>query len=127
MIQCSSALSGILFISSSLAAHVVIGKTLTMVMSRCVSCMDEDEDVVYICKGEGEACSYMLCAGCIRIAFNDKSGASSSLCAICNNPSALDMIDAVLGKGAIIAVEEKLRGKVEFQCQEQILRSKASR
>jgi hypothetical protein len=37
------------------------------------------------------------------------------------------MIDAVLGKGAIIAVEEKLRGKVEFQCQEQILRKKASR
>ena len=98
-----------------------------MAISLCVSCMDEDVDVVYICKGEGGACSFMLCAGCIKIAFDDKSGASSSLCAICKNPSALDMIDAVLGKGAIIAVEEKLRGKVEFQCQEQILRSKASR
>jgi len=98
-----------------------------MVMSRCVSCMDEDEDVVYICKGGGGACSYMLCAGCIRIAFDDKSGASSSLCAICKSPSALDMINAVLRKGAIIAVEEKLRGKAECQCQEQILRSKASR
>jgi phage/plasmid primase-like uncharacterized protein len=89
--------------------------------------MDEDEHVVYTCKGKGGACSYMLCAGCIRIAFEDKSGASSSFCAMCKTPSAIEMIDAVLGKGAISAVEEKLRSKVEFQYQEQILRSKASR
>jgi hypothetical protein len=96
-------------------------------MSLCVACMDEDEDLVYTCKGEGVACSYMLCLGCIQIVFDNKSGASSSVCNMCKTPSALDMIDAVLGKGAIIAVEEKLRGKVEFQCQEQLLREKASR
>jgi hypothetical protein len=93
----------------------------------CVSCMDEDESVVYTCKGEGGACSYMLCASCIRIAFDDKSGANSSFCAMCKTPSALDMIDAVLGKGAIIAVEDKLRGKVELQYQERILRTNASK
>jgi hypothetical protein len=96
-------------------------------MSSCVSCMDEDEDVVYTCKGKGGACSYALCARCIRIAFDDKSGANSSFCAMCKTPSALDMIDAVLGKGAIIAVEEKLRRKVEFQCEERILRTNASK
>jgi hypothetical protein len=96
-------------------------------MSLCVACMDEDEEVVYTCKGEGGACSYTLCAGCIRIAFDDKSGANSSFCAMCKTPSALDMIDAVLGKGAIIAVEEQLRKKVEFQCQEQIPSTNASK
>jgi hypothetical protein len=103
------------------------GKTTSTAMSICVSCLDDDEDVVFACKGEGGTCSNKLCAKCIRLAFYDKSGASSSFCAMCKTPSALDMIDAVLGKGAIIAVEEKLRGKVEFQCQEQILRKKASR
>jgi hypothetical protein len=86
--------------------------------------MDKDEDVVYTCKGEGGACLYMLCTGCIRIAFDNKSGASSLFCPMCKTPSALDMIDAVLGKGAIIAVEEKLRSQVRFQCEEQILSNK---
>jgi len=46
---------------------------------------------------------------------------------MCKTPSALDMIAAVCGKGAIIAAEEKLRGKIEFQCKAEMLRMEASR
>jgi hypothetical protein len=46
---------------------------------------------------------------------------------MCKTPSALDMIAAVCGKGAIIAVKEKIRGEVEFQCEAKMLRREASR
>ena len=65
--------------------------------------------------------------GCVRIAFDDRSGANSSFCPMCKTPTALDMIAAVCGKGAIAAVEEKLRSKVEFQCREQSLKDALSR
>ena len=91
-------------------------------MSLCAVCLDEDETVVFTCKGDGGSCSYMLC-----IAFDDRSGANSSFCPMCKTPTALDMIAAVCGKGAIAAVEEKLRSKVEFQCREQSLKDALSR
>ena len=83
--------------------------------------------MVFTCKGDGGSCSYMLCVGCVRIAFDDRSGANSSFCLTCKTPTALDMIAAVCGKGAIAAVEEKLRSKVEFQCREQSLKDALSR
>ncbi|KAL7536603.1 hypothetical protein ACHAXR_008142 [Thalassiosira sp. AJA248-18] len=46
---------------------------------------------------------------------------------MCNTPSALDMIASVCGKGAIVAVEQKLRGNVEFKVQEDNIRKEASR
>jgi len=94
-------------------------------VSVCVSCLDEG--VVFNCKGEGGMCLYKLCASCIRLSFDDTSGASSSFCPMCRTPSALEMIGAVCGKGAIIAIEEKLREKVEFQCQAENKRKEASR
>lgn len=99
----------------------------TTAMSLCAVCLDEDETVVFTCKGDGGSCSYMLCAGCVRFAFDDRSGASSSFCPTCKTPTALDMIAAVCGKGAIVAVEEKLRSKVEFHCREQSLKDALSR
>lgn len=96
-------------------------------MPVCVACMDDDEEVVFRCKGEGGICLYQLCAGCVRLAFDDKSGASSSFCAMCKSPTAIDMVASVCGRGAIIAVEQKLRGKVEFQLQEESIKKEASR
>jgi len=96
-------------------------------VSYCIVCNDDDKDVVYKCKGKGGACSYRLCAGCVRFAFDDMSGANSSFCALCQHPCALDMISAVCGKGAILAVEQNVRGRVEFQVQEEFLRKEASR
>ena len=96
-------------------------------MSCCVACMDDDEDVVFRCKGDGGVCSYQLCAICVKMAFDDNSGASSSFCAMCKAPSALDMIASVCGQGAIIAVEQKLRGKIEFKLREENIKKGASR
>eukprot|EP00804_Cyclotella_cryptica_P025558 CCRYP_002821-RD/>CCRYP_002821-RD protein AED:0.06 eAED:0.06 QI:49/1/1/1/1/1/7/146/1058 len=96
-------------------------------MKVCISCMDDDEEVVFRCKGDGGICSYQLCARCIRLAFCDSSGANSSFCALCKTPSAIDMIAAVCGKGAVMAVEQKLRGKVEFKLKEENLKKEASR
>jgi len=106
---------------------VLSKSSATTAMSLCAVCLDEDETVVFTCKGDGGSCSYMLCAGCVRFAFDDRSGASSSFCPTCKTPTALDMIAAVCGKGAIVAVEEKLRSKVEFQCREQSLKDALSR
>ena len=89
--------------------------------------MDDDEEVVFHCKGEGGACRYQLCAGCVRLAFDDASGASSSFCAMCKSPTAIDMVASVCGRAAITAVEQKLRGKVEFKLKEENLRKDFSR
>ena len=96
-------------------------------MSTCVSCLDEDECVVFKCKGSGGSCSYQLCRSCVKMAFSDSSGANSSFCAICKTPSALEMISAVCGKGAIMAVEQKLRGKLEFKLKDEQLKREQSR
>ena len=95
--------------------------------STCLSCMDEDEVVVFKCKGEGGTCSFQLCWACVKIAFDDSSGANSSFCPMCKAPSAIDMIASVVGQGAIAAVENKLRSKVEFQLKEQNLKMDLSR
>ena len=96
-------------------------------VSYCIACNDDEEDVVFKCKRKGGACSYQLCAGCVKLSFDDMSGANSSFCALCKHPSALDMISAVCGKGAIHAVEQKFRNKVEFQVKEQLMKREASR
>jgi hypothetical protein len=101
--------------------------TMAPSVSYCIVCNDDDEDVVYKCKGNGGACTYQLCAGCVKASFNDMSGAHSSFCALCKHPSALDMISAVCGRGAINAVEEKFRNKVEFQVKELLMKREASR
>lgn len=90
-----------------------------------MSCLDKDETVVFRCKGH--TCTFQLCAGCVRIAFEDVSGASSTFCAMCQNPSALDMIASVCGPGAITAVEKKLRDPLEFKLREENLKRNASR
>lgn len=111
----------------SFFCRVLSKSSATNTMSLCVACKDEDNTVVFMCKGNGGSCSYMLCAGCVRRAFDDQSGANSSFCFTCKTPTALDMIAAVCGKGAIVAVEEKLRSKVEFQCREQNMKAAVSR
>lgn len=89
--------------------------------------MDDEEEVVFRCKGDGGICSYQLCGSCVRLAFYDSSGANSSFCPQCKTPSALDMIAAVCGKGAIMAIEQKLRRTVEFKLKEENMSKEASR
>ncbi|KAL7518609.1 hypothetical protein ACHAWX_003421, partial [Stephanocyclus meneghinianus] len=96
-------------------------------MKVCLSCMDDEEEVVFRCKGDGGICSYQLCGSCVRLAFYDSSGANSSFCPQCKTPSALDMIAAVCGKGAIMAIEQKLRRTVEFKLKEENMSKEASR
>lgn len=99
--------------------------SIATTMDVCMSCLDEDEIVVFRCKGH--TCTFQLCAGCVRIAFEDVSGASSTFCAMCQNPSALDMIASVCGPGAIKAVEKKLRDPLEFKLREENLKRNASK
>ncbi len=82
---------------------------------------------MFRCKGDGGVCTFQLCAACVRIAFEDKSGSSSSFCAMCKSPTAIDMIASVCGQGALIAVEKKIRGQVEFKLKEENIRKDASR
>lgn len=93
----------------------------------CVSCLDGGEEVVFRCKGDGGVCTFQLCAACVRIAFEDTSGSSSSFCAMCKSPTAIDMIASVCGQGALIAVEKKIRDQVEFKLKEENIRKDASR
>ena len=93
----------------------------------CVSCLDGDVEVVFRCKGGGGVCAYQLCATCVKIAFDDKSGSSSTFCAMCKSPTAIDMIASVCGQGALLAVEKKIRGEVEFKLKEENIRKDASR
>lgn len=62
-----------------------------------------------------------------RLAFEDGSGANSAFCSMCKAPTAIDMIASVCGRGAIMAVEQKLRGKVEFKLKEETMKREASR
>lgn len=96
-----------------------------MVSDVCISCLDDGEVVVFRCKGY--SCKYQLCSPCIKIAFEDVSGAASTFCAMCKTPSALDMIASVCGPAAIKVVEEKLRGPMEFKLREENLKRDASR
>jgi hypothetical protein len=96
-------------------------------MKVCIICMDEEEEVVFKCRGGGGTCTYQLCGSCVKTAFDDRSGANSSFCAMCKTPSALDMIAAVCGNGAIMAVEQTLRSKVEFKVREENIRRGVSR
>ena len=89
--------------------------------------MDGEEEVVFKCKGEGGTCLYQLCTSCVRLAFDDSSGGSSSFCAMCKTPSALDMISSVCGKGAVLAIEKRLQGKLEFKLEEENIKKEASR
>mmetsp|Transcript_3022 Transcript_3022/g.8731 ORF Transcript_3022/g.8731 Transcript_3022/m.8731 type:complete len:1063 (+) Transcript_3022:1610-4798(+) len=91
----------------------------------CISCMDADEVVVFRCKGH--TCTFQLCAGCVKLSFEDASGATSTFCVMCQTPSALDMIASVCGPAAIKAVEKKLRGPLEFKLREENLKRGASR
>lgn len=79
------------------------------VISACVMCCDEHEEVVYKCNGNGGTCPSQLCAGCVKLSFDDECVANNaSFCTHCNYPCALDMIAAVCGdKGPIIASEHE--------------------
>lgn len=79
----------------------------------CSVCFDEDETIVFNCSNR--ECTYQLCTQCIKEAFKDSSGAHSSNCQMCHAPSAMGMISAVLGRGAIRAVEQDVRSSIEFE------------
>lgn len=95
-------------------------------MERCCSiCQDDEELVVFSCSKVG--CDYNLCASCIRDAFKDESGSNSAVCMFCNNPSAMDMVSAVCGPGAVNAVKEKVRSKIEFELSSEMLKRETNR
>jgi hypothetical protein len=96
-------------------------------ISCCVACLDDDEEVVFRCKGYGGSCTYQLCVTCIKLAFDDRTGSSSSFCALCKSPTAIDMIASVCGQGAVIAVEKRITGRVEFKLREDNIKKEASR
>jgi len=79
----------------------------------CSICLQDDEAVVFSCSKR--ACEYHLCTPCVREAFKDGSGANSAVCQFCRSPSAMDMISAVCGPGAIEAVKDKVRSSIEFE------------
>ena len=79
----------------------------------CSICLDEGETIIFQCSNR--ACSYKLCSPCVREAFDDCSGSNSSFCQFCKTPSAMDMISAVCGPGAISAVERKIKAGLEFE------------
>ena len=81
--------------------------------SCCSICFDEEEEVLFECSNL--TCSYKLCGPCVREAFRDSSGCNSSVCQFCQTPSAIDMITAVCGTGAIKAVQRDVRSSIEFE------------
>ena len=83
------------------------------VNSCCSICCDEGEEVLFFCSKV--TCEYQLCGLCIKDAFKDSSGSNSTYCQFCKTPSALDMISAVIGTGAIKAVEKNVRSDIEFE------------
>lgn len=82
-------------------------------MLTCTVCYDELEvDLVYRCQTND--CEYQMCTPCIKRAFEDSSGQSTKKCPVCNIAMARDILQNILGKGAVKAVENELRTKVEF-------------
>jgi phage FluMu protein Com len=82
-------------------------------MLTCTVCYDDLEaDLVYRCQTNG--CEYQMCTPCIKRAFEDSSGQSTKKCPMCESAMARDILQNILGKGAIKAVENELRTKVEF-------------
>ncbi len=79
--------------------------TMAAVSALCCSiCLDESEEIAFHCSNR--ACAYCLRSPCFRSAFDDYSGTNSSNCQLCGIPSAMDMITAICGAGAISAVEK---------------------
>ena len=64
----------------------------------------------------------MLCTPCIKRSFDDQSGQSYKECPLCHQSIARGMIKDVLGRGAINAIEEELRAKVELEVQGELER-----
>ncbi len=96
-----------------------------MTCTTCSICFDEEEDVLYKCSKL--TCSYQLCGPCIREAFKDSSGSNSSHCQFCKTPSAMDMILAVCGTGAIKAVENDVRSSIEFELKAAMVKKSAAK
>eukprot|EP00978_Attheya_sp_CCMP212_P016587 scaffold43631_cov45-Attheya_sp.AAC.2 len=83
----------------------------------CTICQDEEIRVDFSCMNF--SCAYKLCAPCIREAFLDSSGVNSAKCPMCQTPTAIEMIESLLGKGAVKAVENKVRSTIEFDLKRQ--------
>ena len=99
---------------------------VNQIMAPCCSiCLDDDEVVVFSCSKRD--CEYELCATCVREAFKDFSGGNSTFCQFCRTPSAMDMISAVCGPGAIKAVKEKVRSSIEFEIKAEMVKRDAAK
>lgn len=87
----------------------------------CTVCMDNLEtDRSFQCWSE--ACEYKLCQPCVRRAFEDLSGSDSKHCPLCKSPMARAVLETIVGRGAVQAVEDQLRPKLEFDMQAELER-----
>ena len=84
----------------------------------CTVCYDGlEKDQIYHCPTHD--CEYQLCIPCIKRSFEDSSGQSSKFCPICKSAWARGILQNILGKGAVKAVEDELRNKVEVEVKSQ--------
>ncbi|KAG7363889.1 AAA domain containing protein [Nitzschia inconspicua] len=79
----------------------------------CTICLEELELEFLHCCPQSSS-EFKLCTSCVRLAFQDASGESYRRCQLCKTAMARDILESVVGKGAVNAVEDELRRKVEF-------------
>jgi phage FluMu protein Com len=85
----------------------------TMILTCTICCDDLEPESLYCCKTTD--CKYKRCTPCIKLAFEDASGDSYKRCPMCNSQmGARDLLDGVLGKGAVVAVENEVRPRIEY-------------
>ena len=82
-------------------------------MGDCIVCLEPQGSGGFTCRTRN--CNYQMCTGCVTLAFEDASGKNYDKCPMCNVPTSRIMIESLVGKGPVRAVERELRAKVEFE------------
>jgi phosphoribosyl-ATP pyrophosphohydrolase len=106
------------FSSKSKSKYKIAAMTTTAVTLACMICYDDlEQDFIYSCPTY--ECKYKICTPCIKRSFQDASGQSFKNCPECKVSMARNLLESIVGKGAINEVEEELRAKIEFDVQSQ--------
>ena len=88
-------------------------------MLSCHVCLDEHESLPFQCPSP--FCKYQVCVTCVKSSLEH-----SQTCPECHKPIARDMVEAVLGKLAVLYLEDEVRPQIEAQLRvEQDQREKA--
>ncbi|KAG7340019.1 AAA domain containing protein [Nitzschia inconspicua] len=112
-VNCVGSSCMLTYLDLCIEEEIIIIVAFSGITMACTICLEELELQFLHCCPQS-SCEFKLCTSCVRLAFQDASGESYRRCQLCKTAMARDILESVVGKGAVNAVEDELRRKVEF-------------